>query len=72
MAEGTQVIVVDGLQAQVFKAFHLLPVVHYVAQAVELPCLLQLVLRATYGTCHTRAEAALAVNRYLHAASKMR
>ena len=72
VVNGSQIIIIDRLQPQLLQPLHLLTVVHYITQAVELPRLLQLVLCATNGTCHSCAESAVAVNCYLHASLKMR
>lgn len=64
--DGSQVVIINRLQPQSFQTLHLLPVVDYIAEAVELPSLLQLVLCTADSTCHACAETTMGINRYNH------
>ena len=57
---------VDGLEALLLQAVHLLAVVHNVAEAVKVVGLRQLLFSLADGTDHTGAETALFIDGNLH------
>ena len=63
--KATEVIVVDGLQTELFETRHLLAVMHYVPQAIKR-AFGQLAFRCLDGTCHSKAKTTIGVDSNRH------
>ena len=62
IVEFLQLLMGDGLQPLLLEAFHLVAIVHNVAQAVEVACVCQLLLCHIDGARHAKAESRILVN----------